>query len=246
MTLVRDAPPTGTLRDGWRALAAQPERILVPAIAISLPALVVHVLVQVLLGVTVAGSERCVRGSGAELLVAHCGPTNARAQLTLVIALFTVFVLAHLVVAGLDRVALDVIEGREVRGPFRGWSVLRVLPMALVLSAVLTLGTLFFLLPGLVLGFFTRYALLLCLDRDLGTFAAIGASFELVATRLLPEAWFALRAAGLLVVGVLLLGVGLYVAIPVVLLAQALRYRAAQPAAEPAAGRGPAVAGAPA
>lgn len=235
MTLVRDAPVDGTLRAGWRALAAQPERILVAAIAISIPALVVHVLIELGLGVGVAGSARCVRGTGAGLVHAHCGPTDSRAQLTFVVALFTVFVLAHLVVAGMDRVVLDVVDGAPVRGPFQGWSVLRVLPLSLLLSALLTLGTLFFLLPALVLGFFTRYALLAAVDRDLGTFAAIGASVELVGGRLLPEAWFALRAAGLLLLGALLVLVGLYVAIPVVLLAQALRYRAVRPAEKVAA-----------
>lgn len=223
----------GTLRSSWRVLMASPERILVATIAISLPAVVLQVLLQILVGLGVAGNAACTRRFGSEVLVARCGPTNAHAQLALVVGLFVVFVLAHLVVAGLDRVALDVIDGVPVRGPFRGWNVLGALPVALVLGAVLTVATMLLLLPGLVLGFFTRYAMLVVVDggegRTVGPFAAIGASFELVGRRFVSEIGFALRAAAVLLLGVLALVVGLYVAVPLVLIAQAARYRAARP-----------------
>ncbi|RNL60731.1 hypothetical protein EFK50_20720 [Nocardioides marmoriginsengisoli] len=205
-------------------MIAQPERILVTTIALAVPAIALHVLVQHLIGVWVVRGTECERHFGSATLIADCGPTNGAAGAGLLLGLFALFVIGHLVVAGMYRCFLDVVDGRPARNPYGGY-LLRVLPTALVLGAALTIGTLVMLVPGLVIGFFTRYALLFAVDRELGVLAAIGASFAFCGTRLLSEAGFVLRASGVLLLGLLCLGAGLFVAIPVVLIAQTLRYR---------------------
>jgi uncharacterized membrane protein len=220
---------TGSLRAAAGVLLRGPERVLVPAIAITVPVVVLQVLLQHLLGLVVAGNAPCDRRYAGALLVAHCGPSSGRAGLAVVAGLFVVLLLAHLAVAAMDRVVLDVIDGVAVRAPFAGTHLRAVLPTAVLLSALLTVATLLLVVPALVLGFFTRYALLAVVDRGVGPLAAVGASFELVGSRLASELGFVVRAAGALLLGLLAVVVGLYVAVPVVLLAQAARYRAARP-----------------
>lgn len=215
----------GTLRAGWRTLAAAPERILVPVIAILVPATVAHVLLQYFISAKVAGTTECVRDYLGGVLYAECSPGNTRAQLGVLVGFFVLVVLAHVVVAGVDRAILDVLDDEPVRGPYAGWSLRTVLPAALLLGAMLTMAAVFLVLPAIVLAFFTRYALLFVVDAGLNPLAAVAASFGLVTRRLRSEVGFAVRSLLVLLLGVLACGVGLFVAVPVVLIAQALRYR---------------------
>jgi len=230
--------PRGNLRAGWRTLARSPERILVPAIAISLPATAVHVLLQYLISTRVAGTSECVRDYLGGVLYAECAPGNTRAQLGVLVGFFVLVVLAHVVVAGVSRAVLDVLDDEPVRGPYAGWSLSTVLPAALLLGAMLTMASVFLVLPAIVLAFFSRYALLFVVDTGLNPIAAIVASFQLVSRRFASELGFAVRSLLVMLLGVLACGIGLYVAVPVVLIAQGLRYRsfetvAAQPPQEP-------------
>ena len=89
----------------------------------------------------------------------------------------------------------------------------------------LTVSTVVLIVPALLVGFLVRYAPLFVLDRGLGPVAAVVASTRFVVSDLGAELWFAVRAAALLLAGALLLGLGLYLAVPVVLLAQTQRFR---------------------
>lgn len=217
---------TGTLRAGWRTLSSASDRILVPTLVLSTAGVALHVLLQYLLGQTVAGSSDCARPYLDQVLTAQCGPTGGRAQLTLVLGLFLLYVVGQLVVAGLYRATLDLVDGVPVRSPFTGWLSVQVVVAAVVFAALMTINTVFLLLPAIALGFLIRYAPLFVLDGGLGPVAALVASTRFVIADLGAELWFTVRAVGLMLGGALLLGVGLYVAVPVVLLAQTQRYRA--------------------
>ncbi len=221
--------PRGTLRAGWRTLARSPERVLVPALAILLPAVAVHVLLQYLISTRLVGSSECVRDYLGGVVYAECLPGNTRAQLGVLVGFFVIVVLAHVVVAGIGRSALDVVDGEPVRGPYAGWTLRTVLPTALLLGALLTVATLFLVLPGIVLAFFTRYTVLFVVDAGLDPLAAVAASVGLVARRLGSELGFVILSSLVLLLGLLACGIGLFLAVPVVLVAQALRYREVVP-----------------
>lgn len=216
---------SGTLRAGWRALARSPDRVLVPTLVLSTAGIVAHVLLQHLIGLTIAGSSDCPRPYLDGVLTARCGPTDQRSQLTLLVGLFLLYLVGQLVVAGLYRMSLDLVDEAPVRSPFAGWLSVRVLGAAAVFAALMTINTIVLLLPALVLGFLIRYAPLYVADRSLGPVAAVVASTRFVIADLAGELWFVVRAVLVLIAGLLLLGVGLYVAVPVVLLAQTQRYR---------------------
>lgn len=220
---------SGTLRAGWRVLASSPERVLVPAIAISLPLIAAHVVAQHLVSVQVAGTSECVRDYLGGVLYAACAPPDTRAQLGVLVGFFILVVLAHVLVAGVNRAVLDVLDDEPLRGPYAGWTWRTVLPAALLLGAMITMAAVFLVLPAIALAFFSRYALLFVVDARLDPLAAIAASFALVWRRLASELGFALRSLGVLLLGVLACGIGLYAAVPVVLIAQAMRYREVVP-----------------
>ncbi len=218
-------PSAGTLRAGWRVVAAAPDRILIATLAFSLPAIVVHVVLQHLISTRVAGTSPCVRDYLGTVVYAECLPTDARGQLGVLAGLFVVFLLAHLVVAGIYGALLDVLDDVPVRGPYAGWRLRSVLPAALMLATAMTLAAVFLVLPAIVLMFLTRYALLFVVDRDLNPFEAVVASVRLVAHRFASELGFAVRSVLLMLLGAIACGLGLYLAVPVVLAAQAIRYR---------------------
>lgn len=238
MTVSPPAPAatTGTraqrpgIRDGWRTFRARPEQLLVPTLVLSLAAVVVHVLLQYLVATYVAGTGTCQRNYAGTLLRVDCGPGNSRALLGVAVGLFVIVVLGHLVAAGISSAARDAQLEADApgatRSPFDVGHARSVLAVSLLLGLLLTIGAGILLLPAVVLAFFTRYAVLFASDQGLGAVRAVLASIRFVGTDLLSELGFALRAAGALLLGALALGVGLYVAVPVVLAAQAQRYQA--------------------
>lgn len=224
-TLPASRPRPRAFRSAVRLLGPHPERVLVPATALTVLGLVANVLLQWLIGLYV-GSTACPRSYLGTTITARCSGELGRTQLGFVVGLLVFFLIGHLIAAGLARTSLDLIDGGSSRGVLGGWDLLRVLPTALVVSALLTAGTIFLLLPGILLGFLTRYAMTFVVDQGLGTWAAIRASIRLVLSNLLGELAFALGAVLLMLLGLLALGIGLLIAIPLVLLAQAVRYRA--------------------
>ena len=219
----------GALRSATRLLRQQPDRIMVPAIALTVLGLVANVLLQWLIGLAV-GSTPCQRLYLGSTLTARCAGATGRAQLGVVVGLFVLFLIGHLVAAGLSRASLDLLDGRGSRGVFGGWNLLAAVPAALMISTVLTIGTVLLVLPGILAAFLTRYAMTFVVDQGLGPAAAVAASVRLVCSNLLSEVGFAVLAVLVLLLGLLALEIGLLVAVPLVLLAQVVRYRERVPA----------------
>ena len=220
-----EATRAGSWRTAARLLREQPDRVLVPAAVLTALGLVANVLVNWLIGLVV-GSTPCQRYYLGETLTARCADTTGRGQLGVLVGLFVLFLIGHLIAAALSRASLDLVDGRDSRGVFGGWRVRTVLPAAVATSALLTVGTLLLVLPGVVLAFLTRYTMTFVVDQGLGTGAALVASTRLVLRHPVREVGFALAALGVLLLGLLALVVGLLLAVPLALLAQTVRYRA--------------------
>ncbi|MCX6396990.1 MAG: hypothetical protein NTV23_10930 [Propionibacteriales bacterium] len=202
----------GTLRAAWQVLRRSPDRLLVPALVLGTAGTAAHVVVQYLIGQTFSG------------------PGNGRAQLVLVIGLLGLFLVGQLVATGLYRAALDQTDEVPARSPFAGWISAASVAGAALGAVLLTINTIFLLLPAVVVGFLIRYAPLFVLDDGLGPVQAAFASARFVIADLGAEAGFVLRALLVLLAGAALLGLGLFLAVPVVLLAQTQRYRERLPA----------------
>jgi uncharacterized membrane protein len=81
------------------------------------------------------------------------------------------------------------------------------------------------ILPGLAVALLTIFSVLFVIDRNLSPIDAIKASFELVKANLVPVLLTWLALAAIVMVGAIVCGIGLIVAIPVAALLEVYAYR---------------------
>jgi uncharacterized membrane protein len=106
--------------------------------------------------------------------------------------------------------------------------------IASLLVAVFTgIGFLLCYIPGLIVWFFTSFFLYFIIDRNMAPMEAIKASFEFVKDHIGDLLLFFLASALAYFIGALLCGIGLIVAIPVIVIAQAYTFK--KPHNEPVA-----------
>lgn len=103
-----------------------------------------------------------------------------------------------------------------------GWFVVA----GLIVGIAVAVGTLLFILPGLLIAFFTHWTFNFVIDRNMTAIDAIKSSFNAISTD--PGNLFLLAFLNVLIVivGTIALFVGLLVAIPIVTLASMVAYRA--------------------
>lgn len=138
------------------------------------------------------------------------------------------WVISMIIGAGIVRFALDITEGKQLNAatiltPHKLGDVI----IASLVTGILTfVGLILCVLPGLAVMFFTAFTLYFLMDRpELGAIDAIKASFEFTKNNAGQViVWFLLSIATW-IVGALLCGIGLIVAIPVVLIGTAYTYK---------------------
>jgi uncharacterized membrane protein len=138
------------------------------------------------------------------------------------------WIVSMIIAAGIVRFALDVTEGKQLNAAtLLTPSKLGDVVVASILIGIATfVGLILCVIPGLLVMFFTSYTLYFLMDKpELGAIDAIKASFEFTkANAGNVILWFLL---GLVTwfVGALLCGIGLLLAIPVVLIGTAYTYK---------------------
>ena len=138
------------------------------------------------------------------------------------------WVVSMIIGAGIVRFALDITEGRQLNAatlltPVKLGDVI----VASVLIGLATfVGFILLVIPGLLVMFFTSFTLFFLMDKpELGAIDAIKASFEFTKNNAGNViVWFLLSLATW-IVGLCLCGVGLIVAVPVVLIGTAYTYK---------------------
>lgn len=133
------------------------------------------------------------------------------------------------------RLALSAAQGTHV-----GWDGLwapqfffPVLGATIAQSVIVLIGFVLLIIPGVIASIllgFTQFALI---DKKLMPFAALKESYRLTRPHLLSLFFLTLAVAALNILGLIALGVGLLVTIPVSLIALASVYRALAQAQEP-------------
>lgn len=132
-----------------------------------------------------------------------------------------------LVQMAIIRASLQIIDGQELQlSTMFATEQLGQYILAVILVAIATgIGYVLCIIPGIIISFFAAYFGYFLLDRKLGAVDAIKASFTFVQENLGTLVVFFLACIAAEIVGAILCGVGLFVAIPVVLIAQAYMYR---------------------
>ena len=139
-------------------------------------------------------------------------------------------IFGYVIQAAFIRAALDVAEGRPVGfGDFfkfvqPGPVILTALILA-VIGALLNLVPLFGGIAALAVNFLLLFTLWFVIDKHLAPLDALKASYQLVMANLSTTILFYLLTVAIYILGVIVCGVGLLVAVPVVLLATAFLYK---------------------
>jgi uncharacterized membrane protein len=132
-----------------------------------------------------------------------------------------------LIQAAVVRGALKITEGERVElSTFLSTENLGQVVLAAVLLAIGTaIGLILCIIPGLILIFFSQFTYQFILDKGLPAFDAIKASFALVNQNLGSVVGLFFASILAFIVGALLCGIGLIVAIPVTIIATAYAYK---------------------
>jgi uncharacterized membrane protein len=101
----------------------------------------------------------------------------------------------------------------------------QVIIASLIIGAMTFVGLVLCILPGLVVLFFTSYTLYFVIDRGQDAVTALKSSFTMVSNNLGVLLLFFLASLAAWIAGICACVIGLLVAIPVVVLAQAYTFR---------------------
>ncbi len=136
-------------------------------------------------------------------------------------------VLSLVIQAAVTKGALDITHGHklEIGAMFSGIDYLQVVLAAILIGIATTIGLILCIIPGLVVLFFTAYTNYFIIDQRMSAVDAIKASFGFVNRYLGTLFGFFLLCVLAYIVGLVLCLVGLLVAIPVVIIAQAYTFR---------------------
>jgi uncharacterized membrane protein len=121
---------------------------------------------------------------------------------------------------------LDIANGREVTigSFFKPRNVGNVIVATLIIGIATSIGSACFIL-GLAVALFTMFAIIALLDRNLSPIDAIKASFDVTKNNFVQVLLTYLVVLAVAIVGALLCGIGLFVAIPVVALIEVYAWR---------------------
>lgn len=138
------------------------------------------------------------------------------------------WVLSMIIGAGIVRGALDITEGRslEARTLLTPHKLGDVVVASLLIGIATFVGIVLLVIPGLLVMYFTSFTLYFLMDRpELGAIDSIKASFEFTKQHAGDVIVWFLLALATYIVGLCLCGVGLIVAIPVILIGTAYTYK---------------------
>jgi uncharacterized membrane protein len=138
------------------------------------------------------------------------------------------WIVSMIIGAGIVRAALDITEGKELdpQTVLTPHKLGEVIVASLLIGIATFVGFILCIIPGLLVMFFTSYTLYFLMDReDLGAIDAIKASIDFTKDNVGNVIVWYLVSLAAWIVGALLCGVGLIVAVPVVLIGTAYTYK---------------------
>jgi uncharacterized membrane protein len=145
----------------------------------------------------------------------------------MVIGYILIFVVAVFMAAGLVTGSLDIADGKPVSiGSFyKPRNLGPVLLTALLVGLGTWIGTLACIIPGLIFGFLAQFAIAFVVDRSQSPVDSVKSSIATARSNVGGALLSWLVQSAIVLVGELLCGVGLLVALPIAMLIQVYTYR---------------------
>jgi hypothetical protein len=138
-----------------------------------------------------------------------------------------VFAVQLVIQSGIIKGALSLSrnEPLTIGSAFSGINWGQVVLASIITGAMIFVGLILCIIPGIVVAFLTSYTLYFVIDRNMSAIDAIKASFTMVKDNVGQLLLFFLATIAAVIVGACLCGVGLLAAIPIVVLAQVYTFR---------------------
>jgi uncharacterized membrane protein len=155
-------------------------------------------------------------GSGKQT----CGPS-------LLFTLVNQFFVSPLISLGFLNIALLVINGKKpgVADLFNRYSLIwKYIVISILTSILCIIGLILLIIPGIYIGLRLMFATNLIVDKNLGPVVAMKKSWAITEGSAWQLFLFGLMGAGVCILGALVFGIGILVAIPVVTLANMYVY----------------------
>lgn len=221
---------TAAIGYGWRKFWAKPGTLLLPMIVVFIGLVLAALFFQFVIAGGFFGKKSCDTGTFNGQVSVECGQPFWRQLLGAGLGAGIISVVAQILAAGLYRGATRVTDGKDfsLGQLLEGYSKLQVFFAAIFIALATAIATVLCFLPGVLIAFLTSYTLFFIVDQDLEAAEAIQASVRFVWHNFFHTLFYFILAAIVLVIGALLLGVGLLVAGPLVLIGFAYTYRRLQ------------------
>lgn len=211
---------------GWNKFTANLGQILL-AVLILVGVLIALEVVGYLIGQAVACDPSVKLNSDGTIETDNCGIFTLSNVVSWLFSLIS-WIVSMIIGAGIVRAALDITEGRQLEAStvLKPNKLGEVVIASIVIGIATFIGFILCVIPGILVAFFTSYTLYFLMDRqELGAMDSIRASFEFTKNNAGNVIlWFLLSVVAWFV-GALLCGVGLIVALPVVLIGTAYTYK---------------------
>jgi uncharacterized membrane protein len=229
------APPGGgaaysapdSIGYGWNKFKSKPGEMLVPVLVVLVVLIAVEAIVFLLLRATLLHTHDCTQTIFGQTVQTTCGPGLLSRSLGYGITSLIVGTIELSLGAGLIKSALNIADGKPVSvGDIAAWSTKGpVIVTALLVSLATAIGTILCFFPAIIVGFLLNWAMFYVVDQGMGPMDALKASVSFATSHLGETIVFYLLGFVVLFVGAILCGVGLLVAVPVVLIAAAFTFR---------------------
>ncbi len=129
---------------------------------------------------------------------------------------------------GIMRIALNVYDNKKVSisDLFSQFNVLLPAMIAVIISIIaIAVGLIALIIPGIFILFRIYFAEMIIVDKKMNAIEALKESWRITKGNVLKLLWFAMVLLMVGILGVLALGVGIFVAMPVIWLSLAYAYR---------------------
>jgi uncharacterized membrane protein len=157
--------------------------------------------------------------------------TNASLGVGSVLVFIVGGIVLFLVVAAVQSAyiggVLDIADGQQVTigSFFKPRNIGNVIIATLLIGILTSIGYVLCVIPGLAVAILTFFAVIAVIDRNLSAIEGLKASYELVKANFVQVLLVWLSVAAIGIVGALVCGVGLFVAIPVAALLEVYAWR---------------------
>lgn len=229
------APPAGAagysavdaIKYGWEKFSKKPAELLVPGLIFLLCVIAVEVVAYLVMNATLLGTHDCTRTIFGTQVEAQCSPSFFTTLIGQALISLAASVVVSALGAGLIKSALNVVDGLEVNvGDIFGYATKpAVLTTAALIGVGTFIGTVACIVPGIIFGFVTAFAMFFVVDKEMAPVDAIKASISFMTANLGSTLVFYLLGIATMIVGLIACGIGVFVAAPVVAIAAAYTFR---------------------